>query len=424
MSARATDLVAPGLYHFSRLSGSFPVRLHLRVDPDGSGLLMANASQAAHLSPVGVVMAQAALEGLDDTQIIARVQELFAGGGVAQTTRDVEGVRKLLDDLLSPDDNYPISNYDGPPAAAERRRLMAPFQAHVAQGEPLLVAPLLQALWNAGVPHVTFLAQPDLPPEGLVRLVECAEDIGMIAGLRTAASWLSKAAIREAAMAGLDFLKLILLSAEGAEQDAVLGDGDHEALLQALAACHDLELCPVAQVPLTDASADGIPEIVEFAAAQGLANLEFFAIACPESGSPADAAGALPAQALPQVATQIAECADECGARFLWAPPVRFDPARSVADHVRAGPRAGAEASIRVEADGTVYAPRGPREPCGNLLRQSWETIWGHGAFARYREGLAAVSRCPTCPGLQLCAAACPKDPTGWSDDADTGGAQ
>ena len=423
MSARGPDLDAPGLYHYTRLQGDFPVRFHLRIDPDGAGLLLANASEAAHLSPVGVAMVRGALEGLDDTEIIQRVRAGFAGGGVAQVTRDLEGVRKLLADLLTPEDNYPITNFGGAGATPERRRLLAPYQAYVTQGDSPAIEPLLRELWEVGVPQVTFLAQPDLPPQGLVRLVECAEDIGMIAGIRAAASWLPEGVLRDAGMAGLDFLALVLASASTAEHDLLAGPGDLATFTQAVEACHDMELCPVAQVPLTDRNTDELPEIVEFASQQAIRNFAFFALACLDGDEEQDAAGALPARALPQVATMVTECAEECGARFLWAPPVRFDARKTLADHVIAGPRAGAEASIRVETDGTVYAPRGPREPCGNLLRQTWDAIWRHPAFTRYRDIVEAPSRCPTCPGLALCAAACPKDPTGWSDDTVTGGA-
>ncbi len=424
MSPRETDLGAPGLYHFTRLMGSFPVRLHLRVDPDGGGLLLANASHAAHLSPVGVVMAQAALEGLEDTEVIGHVQARFRGGGVAQVTRDLEGIRKLLSDLLSPTDDYPVTNYGTPSGVPGTRRLMAPFQACVAPGDPETTAEVLRRLWDAGVPQVTLLAPRDPSPEGLVRPVECAEDLGMIAGVRAAAGRLPEQALRDAGMAGLDFLKLILASADPAEHDALLGPGDYAAFTRAVAACHDMELCPVAQVPLMDCNADDLPEIVQLAAAQAIRTLEVFALACLECGSVEDAAGALPAQALPQVATAVTECADDCGVRLLWTPPVRFDRGRTLAAQVMAGPRAGADISIRVEPDGTVYPPRGPREACGNLLRQPWDVIWRHAAFTRYREGIEAPARCPTCPGLELCAAACPQDPAGWSDDTDDGGSR
>lgn len=413
---------APGLHHFMRLEGDSPTRFHLRVDPDGAGLLMANAAEAAHLSAVGVLMVHGVLRGQPHEQIVAQVRASFRGGTQSEVEADLERVRELLADLASPEDNYPITNFAGAEAGPDAR-LGAPFQAHVVQGETANVEPILRALWEVGVPQVTLLAQLGADVRSLVRLVECAEDIGMLAGIRTVASWLSQDIIRDTAMAGLDFLTLVVASHDPDRHDAILGAGDHEAMRRAAALCHDMELCPVAQVPLTDDSADDLEQIVKFALGEDIRNLSFFAVACLDGEEEADAAGALPARSLPQVATVVTECAEEAGARFIWEPPVRFDPRKTLADHIMAGPRASGEASIRVEPDGTVCPPRGKRRACGNMLREDWSQIWNHEAFTRYRESVEAPSRCDVCPGLALCAAACPKDPSGWSDDTENGGA-
>ena len=410
-----------GLYPFTHLVGDSPTRFHLRVDPDGAGLLLANSAEAAHLSPVGAVMAHGVLSEKSDRDTRDAVRARFHGAFPHQIWGDLGRVRELIVGLATPEDNYPVTNFGGG-ASAYERRLSAPFQAHVPQGRPDAIEPILRALWDAGVPQVTFPADPSQDARGLVRLVEMAEDLGMIAGIRAAAGQLPEGVLRDAAMAGLDFLTLIAASCDAGEHDALLGEGDHAAMQRGFEVCHEMELCPVAQVPLTDGSADELEEIIEFALAQDVRNLSYFAIACLDGEEEADAAGALPARALPQVATEITECAEDLGARFIWDPPVRFAPTKSLAKHVLKGPRAGGEVSIRVEADGTVYAPRGPRAPCGNIVEQPWEAIWAHEAFTRYRESVEAPSRCEVCPDLELCAAACPRDPAGWADDTDEGG--
>ncbi len=114
------------------------------------------------------------------------------------------------------------------------------------------------------------------------------------------------------------------------------------------------------------------------------------------------------------------EAAEDTQARYLWAPPVRFDNSKSLAQQVRAGPRTAGDIAVRVEADGRVFAPRG-RDCAGNLLTESWEDIWNHECFTRYRQRLQAPTRCSDCPDLEICAADCPKDPRGWSDDTQGG---
>ncbi|MFW5868538.1 MAG: SPASM domain-containing protein, partial [Armatimonadota bacterium] len=137
----------------------------------------------------------------------------------------------------------------------------------------------------------------------------------------------------------------------------------------------------------------------------------------------ADAAGALPARALPQVATTFFELADHTNARYLWAPPKRFDHGCSLQRQVLAGPRTSADVTVRIGTDGAVWPARGA-ESAGNILASPWSEIWRHPAFKRYRERLKAPTKCPDCPDLPICNADCPKDPAGWSDDREGGDAE
>jgi radical SAM protein with 4Fe4S-binding SPASM domain len=216
---------------------------------------------------------------------------------------------------------------------------------------------------------------------------------------------------------------LPVAACDAAGHDALLGAGDFDAALQGFARCHELELCPVAQLPIVDSTAHVLDGLVKCAAGAGVGNLSVFALACLDGEEQADAAGALPARALPQAAALATECADRCNVRLTWEPPMRFDLARSVADQVREGPRASGDASVRVEPDGSVFPARGARSCAGNILQQSWEQIWQADCFKRYREG-TVVKRCSACPGLELCEAGCVKDPDLWSNDGLGGDAQ
>lgn len=414
--------MAPGVYPFVRTDVDPPVRFHLRVDLDGGGMLWANASEAAVLSPVGVLMAHGVLSGLEDEAIVAQVRALFRDAEPGQIGADLAQMRTLLTDLITPDTAFPVTAF-GAGAEGAGRRLAAPHRAHLTQTDRETTKALLQALWRAGVPHATFHADPRRPPEELPHLVEAAEDLGMLAGLRILGGQLPDGILQDAARAGLDYLMLPVASSDAAEHNALLGEGDHSAALRSFARCLELELCPVAQLPLVDSTAPHLDALVQCVVDAGVSNVSVFALACLDGEEQADAAGALPARALPQVAAFATECADRCNVRLTWEPPVRFDLRRSVGDQVREGPRASGDASVRVEPDGSVFAARGPRSCGGNLLQQPWEEIWQAECFRRYREG-AQVQRCSACPGLELCAVGCVKDPDLWSNDGQEGNAQ
>ena len=65
----APTLAAPetGLHHYRRESPGEVARVHLRVDPDGTGLLLVNASRVLRLNPTAVFMAYLALEATPET---------------------------------------------------------------------------------------------------------------------------------------------------------------------------------------------------------------------------------------------------------------------------------------------------------------------------------------------------------------------
>lgn len=408
---------------YEMMVGEWPTRFHLRIDPDGSGLLLANAAEAAWLSPVGVRMTSGVLEGRTDQEIVEEVAGAFRGAPESQIHTDLAQVHAMIEELSEPGDNYPVTNLTDPEISHWERQLAAPLRADVDQCDPERFRRIIRALWDAGVPHVSVQADPDDGEPQLMLLVEAAEDIGMICGIRAAASWLSPAIIEACAMAGLDHLDLVFVCHDPGEHDATCGDGDYEAFVAAVEQCRELELAPVAQWPLMDSNLADMDEMAETLRELGVTNVVGFAIACLDDDAAADEAGALPARALPQVATTFFELAENTDGRYLWAPPKRFDHALSMREQVLAGPRTSEDITVRVSGDGAVWPARGA-ESAGNILQAPWSEIWRHPAFERYRERLKAPTRCPDCPDLPICNADCPKDPAGWSDDREGGDAQ
>lgn len=401
---------------YERLVGDWPTRFHLRVDPDGSGLLMANAAEAAWLSPVGVRMATGVLEGRNDDEIVEAVCAEFNGAPESQVQADLTAVHRLIEDLSEPGDDYPVTNLTDPTLSHWERQVAAPLRADVDQCDPERFRTMLAKLWDAGVPHVCIQAKRERDNAELMLLVEAAGDIGMICGIRAVAGCLSEPLLESCAMAGLDHLDLLFVSHDAAEHDEIAGAGDHEVFHAAIGWCRALELAPVAQVPLVDGTLVRMDDMIADLEALNVTNVVGFAIACPDDDAEADAAGALPARALPQVATTFFELADSTNGRYLWAPPKRYDDCCPLAEQILSGPRTSGDITIRVREDGTVLPPRGA-EGVGNLLHDDWSAIWRHDAFKRYRERLKAPTRCPDCPDLPICNADCPKDPDGWSDD-------
>jgi len=386
--------IKPGIYSYQRLIGEWPTRFHLRVDPDGFGLLLANASEAAQLSPSGVHIARAILQDRTDEDIIREVLSAFPDATAEQIQADVARVRDLIAQLSEPGDNYPITDLDDPLVSDRTRSLWAPLRACVVPGELDATSDVLRRLWDAGVPHSTIIIQPDSQIGDIPRLVEVAEDIGMIAGVRSVASWLPEDVVDAAAQAGLDHLDLLYTSSSAQQHDDLVAEGDHDKAFALFQRCREVEVCRVAQVPLIEHNIDQLDEMLATLHDQDVSNISFFAVVCLDDDETAQKAGALAAKTLPQVATNLIEASERANARYLWLPPVRFDDSRPLAEQVKAGPRTDGDGAIRVEKDGSVFAARGPRKPAGNILADPWESIWHSDVLKRYRERLAQPTRC------------------------------
>lgn len=405
----------PGLYHYLRDSGEGTyTRFHLRVDPSGDGVLLANATAAARLRPSGLVIAKALLDGEQPDRIVQRLQGAFRALSRAQAEADIQRVRELIARLDSPGDNYPIINLDDPAFAGDVPPLAKPIAADVPLGELARLEPLLRRLWELGIPQVRLLAAGDFDARVAVRAVELAEDLGMIAGLRAAAAVLNQGMlIAELARAGLDHLDVWCFSLVEAVHDALAGEGAFAEFRRAVETARQAEICPVAVMALLRQTADSIEESIAAVADLGLGALALFALATTEL---AESGGPLLAEELFQLACLIEEAADAHGVRLLWYAPLRFDPQRPLAEQVAAGPRTSGDMAVRVELDGSVWLARGPNRPAGNVLTQDWEQIVESLVFRNYRRIVETALHCEQCPGLMCRPLDCPRNPARWAD--------
>ena len=69
------------LYHYVHENEMEKSRIHLRIDPDGTGTLIVNASSVMHLNPTAAFMAWLILEGKTEDE---RVQALRARYSVSK----------------------------------------------------------------------------------------------------------------------------------------------------------------------------------------------------------------------------------------------------------------------------------------------------------------------------------------------------
>jgi radical SAM protein with 4Fe4S-binding SPASM domain len=407
--------IEPGLYHYQRQADGVTTRLHLRVDASGNGVLLANAACAVRLHPSGVVIAKGLLEGQDENAILEKLMKAFSGVTGQQVAADMNHVQSLIASLEKPRHDYPILNPADPSFSPHVTPLERPISADVPLCKPFYMEPILSRLWDQGIPHVTIIAGKDPVEKDLIRAVEKAEDLGLITGVRGRGSDLAHCArIPDMAQAGLDHLDVYCLSTDERIHNGLVGQNDYKLAVKAMVLAQKREVCPVAVIGLVKSTLTTIDDTLAAIADHGVMNACLFAIATTDPSE--QSSGALLAGELVQAAAMAEETAERYRLRLLWYPPVRYNPEQPLGDQICRGPRTSGDSAIRVDPDGYVIPARGPYHSPGNIVKESWDTIAKRAVYVDYRRRLEADTHCPTCPGLAICAADCPRNPQGWAD--------
>jgi MoaA/NifB/PqqE/SkfB family radical SAM enzyme len=408
--------IPAGVYHYQRTAGDRTARFHLRVDPSGNGLLLANAKSAVRLHPSGVILTKGLLEYQNETALVEKIIRIFRGVGAEHARADLAHVRELIAQLEAPGDNFPLFSTGDASFSPENVPLERPISADVPLCKPFYMDALLEQLWASGIPHVTIVAGKNPAEKELLRAVEKAEKLGVITGVRGVGSHLSVGTrIADLANAGLDHLDVVCLSIDEKTHDSLTAPGDYRLAIKALVTAQKRGICPVAVIPLPRVALPNIEETLAAISTHGVRNVFLLAFTTTEE-NPA-APEVFRADELAPVMSMVEEAAARHAIRAMWYPPVRRDFELSLAEQIFRGPRTSSDGSIRVEPDGRVFAARGPSEPAGNLLEDPWEEIAAGGVYRRFRKHVEKHLYCEKCPNLGFCVADCTNPAEGPEDE-------
>ncbi len=98
---------APGVYHYLRENAQGKTRLHLRIEPEGNGLLLVNASRVYHLNPTATFMAYLALGDAASQDALLALTRLYHVSPI-QAGQDYQAFHHQLDEMIAPDGACPI----------------------------------------------------------------------------------------------------------------------------------------------------------------------------------------------------------------------------------------------------------------------------------------------------------------------------
>jgi hypothetical protein len=357
-------------HHYESRPDELPYRLHLRLEKDGSGILIINAATVLHLNPTAAEFAYHIIKGTAPEEVARQVAGRYR---TSQKTalNDFNDFRERIQTTIHTPDLDPTTYLDFERVAPHSQELTAPLRLDCAltyrlpdktQAE---YAPtrrvereltteewgiIMDKAWAAGIPHIIFTGGEATLRDDLPELIARAEKNGQVCGLFSDGLKLAdKEYLHTLLQTGLDHLLFILQPEKKTSWDAL------ETILPE-------DLYTTVHLTITPQNVTTAEVILE-----RLAKLEVKSLSLSYS----DASLHDPEQLLNHKAAAL-------GMTLRWDLPVPYSTQNPVAsetgeDEVPAG---AGKNWLYVEPDGDVLPAQGMADQIlGNFLKDPWNKI-------------------------------------------------
>ena len=346
-----------------------PYRLHLRVNNDGSGLLIVNASTVLHLNQTATEIAYHMVNNRQPDEIAATLTKRYQ---VNRDTalQDIDDFEERIETLIKTPDLDPETFLDM--ARVDRHstesdiplRLDCALTYQIPSGRSELYTPskrverllvtdewkqILSQAWDWGIPHVVFTGgEPTLRPD-LHELIQHAEGLGQVTGLITDGDRLSdKDYFTQLLNAGLDHLMIII------DDDESTWEGIRDAVNE------DIHL--TVHITITAEVYEKISALLNKLVNIGVKNVSISSAT----------------REFEKQLSNVRQLAAEMGLFLVYDLPVPYselNPVNIELEEEKSTILGAGKSWLYVEPDGDVLPAQGYPSKLGNFLTDGWMTI-------------------------------------------------
>jgi radical SAM protein with 4Fe4S-binding SPASM domain len=419
---------SPGIHHFDYQGTGERSRIHLRVEPDGSGILLVNANRILHLNQTAVLMTFLFLKETSEEEAVKTLRRAYRIP-VAQARHDYAQILGQISELIRPQGACPVHDLDieirppfsARPSAPYRMDLALTYRcnndcAHCYNARPRNFQEMgtdtwkqiLDRLWEIGVPHVVFTGGEPTLRNDLPELIAHAESNGQITGLNTNARRLQDPRFLDRLVeAGLDHVQVTVESHDpGIHDKMVASSGAWKQTIAGLRMALDTPLYVMTNTTLLKENSPLLPPTLDFLGEIGVPTIGLNALIY--SGRGAKVGTGLSESELPPLLDIARQKTDSYGQRLIWYTPTQycsFDPMQ-----LELGIKGCTAAlyNMCVEPDGSVIPCQSYYRPVGKMLVDPWESIWNHDLSQSLRERRYIPEKCHACSLLSECGGGCP----------------
>lgn len=415
-------ITEPGLYHFRR--GEH--RVHLRTGADGRGILTIDASRIIHLNPVAADMAWMMLSGLPSKAIKKALTKRYAVRG-KKAASDLTEFGKVFESILETGAAQPITFINMDVAEPFQTDVEVPYRMDLAltyrcniscghcynqtrEKEELTTdqwKTVMRKVWDLGIPHLIFTGGEATLRNDLVELVEFAESLGLVTGLLTNGVKLSDAAyLKGLVEAGLDHVQITLESSNRDVHNKMTGADSFDSTVQGIKNCVQAGIFTITNTTITEENCSGMNETIQFAKDLGLSAVAANAVI--HSGKALEGGFSVSPDKLGSIILSMNEKIEELGMRLIWYSPTRYCSFNPLEFELGEKRCTAGEYNLCVEPDGEVLPCQSWYESAGNILNDSWDSIWNSELMKGARNRTWVDQSCGDCVHFSLCGGGCP----------------
>ena len=420
------------LHHLRIEQGDYRgLRLHLRLEKDGSGVRVINASRVVCLNKTATEIVHDFIRGENEDQTLKSLLKRYKVD--AETARkDIKETLFAVNSFAKTPDVCPVSYLNVEKIEPFQKELSAPYRMDIAltyrcnnkcihcyAGGPRQTSELTTKEWlrvidklrALGIPQVVFTGGEPTLRDDLATLIAYTQKMELVSGLVTNGRKLKdKAYLQSLIDAGLDHVQITVESHDPKVHDKITGaDGSWDETVQGLKNALASPIYTVSNTTLSQYNVSDVEATIEFL--HGLGVKHFACNSLIYSGKAPEVAKsfALEEASLEPVLNRIKDKARQLSMEFTWYTPTQYCEVNPLQLELGIKSCSACRINMAIEPDGTVIPCQSYSiAPLGNILKDNWKKIWQNPICIKLRERKYAPDKCYQCPSLNICGAGCP----------------
>ncbi|MDQ1280228.1 MAG: hypothetical protein QG670_1491, partial [Thermoproteota archaeon] len=392
--------IKSGLY-LHRAEGEFKgLRLHLRVEKDGSGVLIINASRMLYLNRTATEFIHLFLHGKSEDEAINEILRKFK---IDRETalKDYQEFLFVVNTFAKTPDVCPVSFLGVEKIEPFQKDLSAPYRmdlaityrcdnncVHCYAGGPHETKELsteewfrvMDKLYSIGIPHVVFTGGEPTLRDDLPKLVAYTQKAGLVSGLVTNGRRLKDVSYFNSLVeAGLDHVQITLESHEEHVHDKITCTlGSWLETVQGLKNAIASPIYTLSNTTLNQYNVKEITKTIDFLYDLGLRQFACNSLIYSGEAPKIAADFALNEAELEPILMTIKNQAANLGMDFTWYTPTRYCQTNPLELDLGIKSCSACRISMCIEPDGKIIPCQSYFKPLGNILTDDWKKIWNN----------------------------------------------